>query len=152
MENDQFTTLRKIRLYTPETVDERIRASLTRFVQRDPEIHVLQRLIQDCSLKANESTANPPDEMEEIETDDMEYPAYINDILYEQLRLHACCNCNTRHLEWTQLRLGTENKRTNADVEFELLFNLNSQSPLLLEVHGNNHIRWKEAIVSVSTR
>lgn len=151
MDNDQLSTLRKIQLYTPETLDERIRSSLTHFVRRDPEFHLLQRLVQDC-LKANESIASPSDEKEEIETDEMEYPAYINDVLYEQLRLHACCNCNTGHLEWTQLRLGTENQRINADVEFELLFNPNPQSPLLLEIHGNNHIRWKEAIVLVSTR
>jgi hypothetical protein len=82
----------------------------------------------------------------------MEYPAYMNDILYAQLRLHASCNCNTGHLEWMQLCLGRENKRTNVDVTFDLLFNPSSQSPLVLEIYGNNYTRWKEAIVLVSTR
>lgn len=151
-ESDKFSTLRKIQWYTPETVDEEVRFSLSHFVQAEPEFNIMLRLVQECSLGLNQPVLSLSAETHSSETDEMEYPAYMNDTLYEQLRINACCKCKTGHLEWTQLRLDTKNKRIDADVTFELLFNPSSRPPLRLALHENNYIRWKEAIVSVSTR
>lgn len=78
---------------------------------------------------------------------DTHYPSQVNNILYDQLRIHSTCSCSTPHLDLTRLRLDFEHdKQDGVNIPFELLFAA-GQTPCFA---SESQIRWKETKIWVS--
>ncbi|KAL4744103.1 hypothetical protein BDV11DRAFT_165792 [Aspergillus similis] len=116
------------------------RRSLSQFVRKDPEYHVLLSLITDYLHKPD--LPDPlPDEDKRPRYTDSKYPEHVNNTLYTHLRIHSSCSCNPQHLEYARLRLDTvQDKEEYADIPFEMLFEASSAL-----AGANCSMRWKEA-------
>lgn len=126
-----------------QTVIKETQESLVHFVLQNPECHTLLRLIPDC---VTVDKTEPLYTEEGYQDDgDLGYPEHLNETLYMQLQIYAKCRCRTGHLEWTRLRLSTDNQNGDEDVSFELVFKSNSFPP----THSQSFVQWKELNVMV---